>query len=173
MELRTGSIDFSSPLRGSGPRSGTQSVIFPRPVVSAAVGITGYSLGYAPTDDHHVGRLELTTQETTIGNVVTVDATVGVRDWSGTWDDNYQGLVDFVVVADLEAPGTQPPRGDVFITGMEVNQAVQFFRAGRYLDGAHALPDNAIWMVARKNTGVRVYVDYDASAGLLPISALT
>jgi hypothetical protein len=172
MEFRLGSIDFSSPVSGSGPRSGSQAVIFPRPVESAAVGITGYALGFAG-DDHHVGRLELRADATTNDNVVIVDATLGVRDWSDDWDDAYQGTVDFVVVADLEPIGEPPPRPDVLITGLELNQAVQFFRAASYLDSAHALPDNAIWLVARKNTGVRVYVDYDASAGLPPISNLT
>lgn len=172
MELRLGSVDFSSPLSGSGPRSGNQTVIFPRPVTDVAVGITGYSLGYAG-DDHHVGRLEVRADGTTNDNVVVVEATLGVRDWSGDWDDNYQGTVDFVVVAELEPVGAQPPREDLLVTGLELNQAVQFFRAGSYLDGAHALPDNAIWLVARKNTGVRAYVDYDASAGLPPITNLT
>lgn len=173
MEVRTGSVDFSSPLRGSGPRTGSQSLIFPRPVTDAAVGITGYSLGYAAPDDHHVGRLEVNAEETINDNVVTVDVTLGVRDWSGNWDDNYQGTVEFVVLADLEPPGTTHPRGDLLATGMELNQAVQFFRSSEYLDGAHALPDNAIWLIARKNTGIRVYVDYDASGGYPPITSLT
>lgn len=173
MNIRTSSIDFSSPLRGSGPRTASKAVVFPRTVRSAAVGITGYSLGYASSDDHHVGRLELTTRETINDNVVTVDAALGVRDWSGDWDDNYQGSVQFVVLADLEPLGTVPPRRDLQITDFELNQAVQFFRASSYLDGSHALPDNSVAMIARKNTGVRVYVDYDASAGLPPVSSLT
>lgn len=173
MELRTASADFSSPVRGSGPRTVTQPVIFPRTVTDAAVGITGQSLGYAPPDDHHVGRLEVTAEATTNDNVVTVTATLGVRDWSGNWDDDYQGSVDFVVLAELEPVGTPEPRGDLIITGVELNQAVQFFRSDTYLDPAHSLPDNAIWMIARKNVGLRVYVDYDASAGLPPISNLT
>jgi hypothetical protein len=59
------------------------------------------------------------------------------------------------------------------IEGAEFNQAVQFFRSSTYLDPAHQMPDNSIWLVANKNTGVRVYVDWDASGGLPPISQLT
>src|SRR5262249_11553034 len=106
-------------------------------------------------------------------NTVTVTATLGLRDWSGNWDDNYQGRVDFVVLVDLAPITASPPRGDLQITGMEVNQAVQFFRASTYLDSASAQPDNSIAPVAGKGTGVRVYVDYDAGAGLPPISNMT
>jgi hypothetical protein len=31
---------------------------------------------------------------------VNVDVTYGLRDWSNEWDDNYEGEVRFVVVAD-------------------------------------------------------------------------
>src|SRR5439155_11153505 len=102
-----------------------------------------------------------------------VTATLGVRDWSGDWDDNYQGNVQFAVIAELASATQPPPRGDLIVTGMELNQAVQFFRASSYLDPLHALPDNSIRMVGRKDTGVRVYIDYDSSAGLPPISRLT
>jgi hypothetical protein len=173
MEIQTGSVDFSSPLSGSGPRTGQQTVIFSRNVTSAAVGITGYFVGYAPTDDHHVGQIQIKVEPTINANVVIVTATLGLRDWSGNWDDPYQGSIDFAVVADLEPVTGPPPRGDLLITGMEFNQAVQFFRSGTYLDPVNSLPDNAIPMVARKNTGIRVYVDYDASSGLPVINNLT
>lgn len=172
MQIRLASADFSAPLRGSGPRTVTQPVVFPRPVLSATAGLVGYSLGYAG-DDHHVGQLDVRLDTTITDNVVIVTAYLGVRDWSGTWDDNYRGVVDFSVVADLEDVGDIPPRPDLMITGAELNQAVQFFRSASYLDGANIYPDNSIRQFAHKNTGVRIYVDYDASAGLPPITALT
>jgi hypothetical protein len=173
VDIRTGSADFSQGLSGSGPRTATVPVIFPRTVKVALVGLTGYWMGYTPNDDRHVGRLVVELSPVVNANVVTVAATLGVRDWSGNWDDSYQGSVDFVVVADLEDASTTPPRGDMLVTGMEFNQAVQYFRSATYLDPAHVQPDNAIPMVARKNTGVRVYVDYDASAGLPLVSQMT
>ena len=172
MQIRTGAIDFSAPLRGSGPRVASQTVVFPRSVVRAVAGLSGYTVAYGG-DDHHVGRIEVRLDATVSADTVTVDARFGLRDWSGDWDDNYDGTIEFVVLADLESATATPPRGDLTITGMEFNQAVQFFRAASYLDPASVQPDNSIWLVARKNTGVRVYTDWDASAGLPPINRLT
>ena len=173
MEIRLASADFSSPMRGSGPRVTPQTIVFARQVNAATAGIVGYSIGYSPNDDHHVGRMEVRVDTAVNGNTVTVTATLGLRDWSGDWDDNYQGRIDFVVLADLASATAPPPRADLEITGIEMNQAVQFFRASTYLDSATAQPDNSIPLVARKETGMRVYVDYDASAGLPPIANLT
>jgi len=173
MEFRTGSIDFSAPLRGSGPRASNTTVVFPRQVLSTAVGLTGYTVEYSGGDDHHVGKIDIRLNATVNANTVTVEAHFGLRDWSGDWDDNYDGNVDFALVADLESATAPPPRGDLSITDMEINQAVQFFRASSYLDPANVQPDNSIWPVARKNTGIRVYTNWDAGAGLPPISKLT
>jgi hypothetical protein len=173
MEFRTGSIDFSSPLRGSGPRTGSQTIVFPRNVTTATAGLTGYTIEFSPSDDHHVGRMQVQIDATINANTVTVNATLGLRDWSGNWDDNYDGNIEFVVVADLASVTAPPPRGDLQIVDMEQNQAVQFFRAVTYLDAPHALPDNSIYLVARKNTGIRVYVDFEADPALPPIASLT
>jgi hypothetical protein len=172
MQIRTGSIDFSAPLRGSGPRVASQTVVFPRSVVSALAGLGGYTIAYSG-DDHHVGRMEVRLDATVNANTVTVEARLGLRDWSGNWDDDYNGTIEFTLLADLESVTATPPRPDLTITDMEFNQAVQFFRAASYLDPAHVQPDNSIWLVARKNTGIRVYTDWDPDAGLPPISQLT
>lgn len=172
MQIRTGSIDFSLPLRGSGPRPATQTIVFPRTVLRAVAGLGGYTLGYSG-GDHNVGRMDIRLDTTVNANTVEVGATLGLRDWSGNWDDDYDGTVEFVVLADLEPANTTPPRGDLIVTGMEFNQAVQYYRAASYLDPANVQPDNSIWQVARKNTGVRVYADWDDSAGLAPIVNLT
>jgi hypothetical protein len=172
LDFRTGSIDFSSPLRGSGPRVSSQTVVFPRQVNNAVVGLNGYSVAYSG-GDHHIGRIEVHLEATINANTVTVEARLGLRDWSGDWDDDYDGNIDFTILADLASATDAPPRADLQITGMEFNQAVQFFRAASYLDPASVQPDNAIWAVARKNTGVRVYVDWDSGAGLPSISNLT
>jgi hypothetical protein len=173
MDIRTASADFSAPLRGSGPRTASQAVIFPRPVDRVAVGIVGYSVAFGDHSDHAVGRVQIQVESTISDNVVTVTATLGLRDFSGSWDDDYQGTVDFAVLADLAPAGSPRPREDMLIVDMEVNQAVQFFRAARFLDGATVLPDNAIVLVENKTTGFRCYVDYDAFAGLPPVATLT
>lgn len=173
MEIRTTSLDFSSPIRGSGPRTGSQTIVFPRNVNVATAGLTGYTLEYSPSDDHHVGRMQIQVDTAISANTVTVTASLGLRDWSGDWDDNYDGNIQCVVLADLVPANTPPARGDLQIVDMEQNQAVQFFRASRYLDAPHALPDNSIYLVARKNTGIRVYVDYEADPSLPAINSLT
>src|SRR5262245_36061380 len=117
MEIRLASADFSSPVRGSGPRLVPQTLVFARQVNAATAGFVGYSIGYSPNDDHHVGKMEVKVDTAVSGNTVTVTATLGVRDWSGDWDDNYQGRIDFVVLADLVPVTAPPPRGDLQITG--------------------------------------------------------
>jgi hypothetical protein len=173
MEIRRGTIDFSLPLRGSGPRTSSQTVVFPRAVLSATSGLAGYMVEYSPGDDHHVGRVEIKLDTNISSNTVTVNGTLGLRDWSGNWDDNYDGFIDFVVLAELESATASPPRTDLQIVDMEYNQTVQYFRADTYLDPAHVQPDNSIWLVARKATGIRVYVDWDSGAGLPAINTLT
>jgi hypothetical protein len=173
MEISTGSLDFSQPLSGSGPRTAQQTLVFARPVVSAVAGLAGYLAEFSGGNDHHVGQLEIKLDTQINDNTVTVTGTFGLRDWSGNWDDQYDGNIAFAVLADLQSATAPPPRGDLIIQGAEFNQAVQYFRSETYLDPAHQMPDNSIWLVANKNTGVRVYVDWDASAGLPPITNLT
>jgi hypothetical protein len=174
MEFRTGSLDFTAPVSGSGPRTSSSTVVFSRAVTDQVAALTGYWMGYAQSaGDHHVGRLVAEVSSVANDNTVTVTATLGVRDWSGDWDDQYQGAIDYILLAELESTTSPHPRGDLVITGIEWNQAIQFWRASRTLDPDHVRPDNSIALIARKNTGLRVYVDYDASAGLAPISQLT
>jgi hypothetical protein len=128
---------------------------------------------YSGGDDHHLGQLQVKLDTTVNDNTVTVNGTFGLRDWSGNWDDEYDGNIDFVVVADLQSATAPPPRGDLTITGMEFIQAVQYYRSSGFLDPANVRPDNSIFLIARKNSGIRVYVDWDSSAGLPPITNLT
>ena len=173
MEVRTDVLDFSLPLRGNGPRAATKTVVFPRSVTNAVAGLSGYVAEFSPRDDHHVGKIDIRLSTSIVSNTVTVNGAFGVRDWSGDWDDSYDGLVNFTVIAELEDASLPPPRGDLQITGLEYNQATQFYRASRFLDLAEVQPDNSVFLIASKNTGVRVYVDYDAASGLPPISRLS
>ncbi|MEP7253786.1 MAG: hypothetical protein ABI683_15440 [Ginsengibacter sp.] len=173
MEIRTSSINFSK-VRGSGPQQRTAAIHFPREVLRATAGITGYTAGFSQdTGDHHVGNLKIRVESSVDGDLVNVTATLGVRDWSGDWDDNYEGTVQFVVLADLASATDPRPRGDIEITGLEFNQATQHFRSDRHLDPANVMPDNTIPLIARKDTCVRVYIDYDANSGLPLINNLS
>lgn len=173
MEISVDSLDFSQPLRGAGPRQASKTLVFARPVRTAVAGLSGWLAEYGSTDDHHVGRLDLRLTTEIVADTVTVTGTFGVRDWSGDWDDPYDGILDFVVIAELESVSATPPRPDLAITGIEFSQATQFFRADRYLDPGNVRPDNSVFLIDGKSTGVRVYVDWDSSAGLTPIAQLT
>jgi hypothetical protein len=173
MDFRHGSLDFSQALRGSGPRTAQATVLFPRAVRTATAGLTGYAAEYSRRSDNHLGRLEIRLDTSVASDTVTVTGTFGVRDWSEAWDDEYDGHIGFVVVADLVSAKSPRPRGDLIITGMEMNQAAQYFRSDQFLDAENARPDNSIFLIERKTTGVRIYADWDAGAGLPPISQLT
>lgn len=166
MNIRTGSITFP-PLRGSGPLQGQSTVIFPRTVLRAIAGLTNYSVGFANQDDHHFGRLDIELNCTINNDAVTVMATYGLRDWSGNWDDEYQGVIEFVVIAELESQSAPPRRTDMVIVGAEFNQAIQFFRSCEHLDLMNAMPDNSIRLIGGKNTGVRLYTDFDSTGGAM------
>lgn len=171
MEIRLSSFNFPS-MRGGGPRVAEQTVIFPRPVVRAVAAMSGYSTQFGDQDDHHLGRLEIVITSSIIANTVTVRVSYGLRDWSGSWDDQYAGLVDVIVFADLEAPGLIH-RNDLIITGIETTQAIQCYRSAHYLNISDAGPDNSIPLIARKDTALRVYVDYSPDPAAAVFNSLS
>ena len=181
MELREDSFNFP-PFKGSGPRQVVTVPMhrFPRRVLSAVAGITGYSVSFdREDDDHEWGRLQIELS-TGINPVdprdVEVSATFGLRDHSGDWDDSYSAVIQYVVLAELEPvvpPGPGESRGDLIIVDAEFNQATQHFRSDKHLNAANVFPDNSIRLIANKPTGVRLYVDYDVNSGLAPITTLS
>ena len=64
--------------------------------------MTGFVAGYSPSDnDHHLGNLEVRLRtEILAPRLVRVTAVFGLRDWSGDWDDRYEGIVHFAVLAE-------------------------------------------------------------------------
>jgi hypothetical protein len=100
MEIRTDSIAFT-PDKGFGPRTDTKMLTFSRNVVSASAVLTGTTFGFSPNDDHHLGLVNVKVDAQVLGSNVQVTATLGVRDWSGNWDDRYEGEVQFAVLAEL------------------------------------------------------------------------
>jgi len=155
VETRSGSIIFERG-RGNGPRNAQQVFNFSQPVTQAVAILSGTNFGFSPKDDHHLGKVTARLDTTIDDDVVIVTGLFGVRDWSGNWDDDYEGSLQFLLLADLEV-GAVP--SNLQITGAEFNQATQFFRSHLHLDPATARPDNSIPLIAGKNTLVRVYVD--------------
>ena len=102
MEVRNGTISFNRH-RHTGPRSDVAEVIFSGPVSQAAAILRGFDVGFSPRDDHHLGNLEVrldATIDPLAPQRVNVEAIFGLRDWSGDWDDNYEGEIHFTVVAE-------------------------------------------------------------------------
>lgn len=102
MQIQSASQPFPR-LSGSGPQVVTATVTFPSTVTQATAILTGFIAEFSPRDDHHLGQLDV---QVTVpsggvnGTNVTVNVTFGLRDWSGDWDDNYDGQVFFSVIAE-------------------------------------------------------------------------
>ncbi|MGD9960738.1 hypothetical protein [Nocardioides sp.] len=102
METRTLDLAFNA-LRGSGPRAEDGEVIFTGPVAQAAAFLRGFDVAFSGNNDHHLGSLEVSLDaviDPLAPQRVTVTATYGLRDWSGTWDDSYEGTIRVSVVGE-------------------------------------------------------------------------
>ncbi len=100
IQIRTGSITFGR-MKGSGPRSDFRDVTFSSAVTNATAILTGMSASFSPgDDDHHLGNLDVRLGTTVNGATVRVTATFGLRDWSGDWDDDYEGQIFFAVIGE-------------------------------------------------------------------------
>jgi hypothetical protein len=103
MLIQNSSIAFNSS-EGFGPRIESQNVEFGVALTQATAILTGFNAAYSPSEgDHHLGNLEIRLDAQldpgATGRVV-VEVTFGLRDWSNEWDDKYEGVVNFAVVAE-------------------------------------------------------------------------
>jgi hypothetical protein len=167
MELRSGSFTFPR-ARGIELRTDNRSFNFTSPVRQAVAILAGTKFGFSARDDHHLGKVVVRLATAIDDDVVNVTGTFGVRDWSGDVDDDYEGNLQFVLLAELEAL-TVP--SNLSITGVEHNQVIQFFRST--LDPATIQGDNSIGLVAGKNTVVRVYADTGTDPNRPTIASVT
>jgi hypothetical protein len=102
MQVQLASQNFG-PQSGSGPRVTSTTVTFASAVSQATAILTGFLVEFSNGNDHHLGQLDV---QVTVpagginGTAVTVQVTYGLRDWSGNWDDQYDGTINFAVIAD-------------------------------------------------------------------------
>ena len=90
------------PVSGTGPNSVIQNVTMPAAVTGATAILTGFIVEFSGGDDHHLGQLDVQVQVsgTPSGTIVPVQIIYGLRDWSGNWDDRYDGTIFFTVVGE-------------------------------------------------------------------------
>jgi hypothetical protein len=102
MQVQTGSVNFG-PVSGSGPQVSSTSVTFGSSLSQATAILTGFLVEYSGGNDHHLGQLDV---EVVVpagglnGATVSVQVTYGLRDWSGNWDDQYDGTINFAVIGE-------------------------------------------------------------------------
>lgn len=101
MGIVNSSISFGR-FKGSGPRQMTADVAMPAAITSATALLTGFNVQFSSNDgDHNLGNLDVRLAASMLtGTSVRVTATFGLRDWSGSWDDNYEGQIFFAVVGE-------------------------------------------------------------------------
>ena len=101
LQIKNDSQAFS-PRRGSGPNSTIKNVTMPAAVTQATAILTGFIAEFSHGDDHHIGQLDVQVQVASApaGTTVPVRITYGLRDWSGDWDDDFDGTVFFAVVGE-------------------------------------------------------------------------
>ena len=109
MQVQNDSIVFDR-WSDSGPRELDRDVVFRSPVRTATSFLTGFNVRFSPRDedhpteddDHELGNLDVRLDADVLldRTTVRVTATFGLRDWSGYWDDDYEGEIFFAVVAE-------------------------------------------------------------------------
>ena len=100
MQIHNDSITFGS-AEGSGPRTGFRDIRMLGTLTQATAVLTGFTASFSPSDgDHHLGNLDIRLNTAIRGSIVRVNVTFGLRDWSGTWDDKYEGRIFFSLIAE-------------------------------------------------------------------------
>lgn len=102
MVIQNSSVSFG-PFSGSGPRVSNTNVSMPSAVTQATAILTGFISEFSGGNDHHLGMLDVQVSVPAggvSGTAVVVNVTFGLRDWSGNWDDQYDGRVFFTVIGE-------------------------------------------------------------------------
>jgi hypothetical protein len=101
MQIRNSSQTFG-PVSGTGPIAINTTVNLPAAVTQATAILTGFIVEFSNGNDHHLGQLDVQVQVTGApsGANIPVRITYGLRDWSGNWDDQYDGTIFFSVIGE-------------------------------------------------------------------------
>ncbi len=102
MQIVNSSQTFG-PVSGFGPQVSTATVAFPSSLTQATAILTGFLVEFSNGNDHHLGQLDVQVVVPSggvNGTSVTVNVTYGLRDWSGNWEDQYDGEIFFSVIGE-------------------------------------------------------------------------
>lgn len=96
-EVLGGTLNFPR-ANGSGPRTLNESVRFRNNVNTSVAALTGFTSRFS-TSDHHLLQLEADVDGQSPGpNQMQVSGTYGLRDSSGNWDDDYDGILRYAAL---------------------------------------------------------------------------
>jgi hypothetical protein len=104
-------LDFNKPFQDitihtSGPANGlvvlVKPVMFAQPVRNAVAVITGWDVGFSNSNDHDFGRqiVAVGIVGPTEGTQMQVCIAYGLRDFSGDFDDKFEGDIRFAVLGE-------------------------------------------------------------------------
>jgi hypothetical protein len=98
----TNAFQSFGPISGTGPNFLTTTITLPAAVTQATAILTGFTVEFSHGDDHHLGQLDVQVMVTGApsGANVPVQIVYGLRDWSGNWDDQYDGTIFFAVIGE-------------------------------------------------------------------------
>ena len=104
MQIKSDSYSFPI-LFGSGPQSTTVTVTMDSAISNATAILNGFIAQFSGGRDRPLGELDIQVTVPpggigTDGTTVMVNVTYGLRDWSGNWDDNYDGTIFFTVIGE-------------------------------------------------------------------------
>lgn len=123
MELETGTFIFEA-FQGSGPRVKEESFSYNKRVIKAVAVLTGTDFGFSNNSDHHFGKAVFKLNTEINDKRVKVTGTFGVRDFSGNWDDPYEGYIYYVVLAELDDTNGQAELEEVPVEPEEATEKV-------------------------------------------------
>jgi hypothetical protein len=120
MEIRLHTFTFE-PHKG-GLHEQRHRFAFSRPVAKAGTVLRGYSAQFVD-GDHHFGQLTVSLRSEIVndapdGPEVVVYAVLGLRDFSGSWDDRFSGTIDMCLFFEMgldihlpfeDTPEIEPP----------------------------------------------------------------
>lgn len=138
---------------------------FSRNVKKAIVGFSKISFGFTDGEDHHLGTVIYSLDTAIDKDTVTVRCKFGLRDWSGDWDDPYEGEFEISLIVEFEDEG----KSNLSIVGVEHSQGIQFFNSTL---GTKAEPNNHLSIIKNKPLVLRVYTNTEINTGLPSITEI-